>query len=145
MLSVLQMFLHLVFNIRVLMQRNNEDSYLSEKKKLRSPFESASHCNIQDRKKRDQLSAKLNSGYWEIRITSKLFTCVTFFHIYATIKQGITQDRSDSEGQLAGKKINPVYKWYTLGPDDEIPFVGSESWAELCCTGSYFKVLFSTV
>lgn len=60
-----------------------------------------------------------------------------------TIKQDITQGRSDSAGQMAGKKIQPVYKWYTLGPDeDKIPCPGSESLAELCCTGSYFKVVF---
>lgn len=63
-----------------------------------------------------------------------------------TIKQDITQDRSDSAGQMAGKKIKPVYKWYTLGPDeDKIPRPGSESLTELCCTGSYFKVLFPAV
>lgn len=96
-------------------------------------------------KKRDQ--NEINSANKETGCILKLLTCVTFFNLYTTsIKQDITQGRSDSAGQMAGKKIKPVYKWYTLGPDeDKIPCPGSESLAELCCTGSYFKVVFPAV
>lgn len=76
----------------------------------------AAHCNI---------SRSLNNKACETRL--------------CTIKQDITQGRSDSAGQMSGKKIKPVYKWCTLGPDeDRIPCPGSESLAELCCMGSYF-------
>lgn len=45
-----------------------------------------------------------------------------FFLRFLTIKQDVTQGRSDSAGQMAGKKIKPVYEWYTLGSnEDRVP------------------------
>lgn len=52
------------------------------------------------------------------------FYCSTkdSFLRFLTIKQDVTQGRSDSAGQMAGKKIKPVYEWYTLGSnEDRVP------------------------
>lgn len=52
------------------------------------------------------------------------FYCSTkdSFLRFLTIKQDVTQGRSDSAGQMAGKKIKPVYEWYTLeSNEDRVP------------------------
>lgn len=46
------------------------------------------------------------------------------------------EDRSDSEGQMASKKIKLVYEWCTPGPDeDRVSYPGSD----FSCKGKYHK------
>lgn len=46
------------------------------------------------------------------------------------------EDRSDLEGQMAGKKIKLVCEWCTPGPDeDRVSYPGSD----FSCTGKYHK------
>lgn len=46
------------------------------------------------------------------------------------------EDGSDSEGQMAGKKIKLVYEWCTPGPDeDRVSYPGSD----FSCTGKDHK------
>lgn len=66
-----------------------------------------------------------NSAVYSSNFFFFFFYCSTkdsFQLRFLTIKQDVTQGRSDSAGQMAGKKIKPVYEWYTLGPnEDRVP------------------------
>lgn len=92
------------------------------------------------------MQTEINTIFTHFQCNLFFFKQKPFKTRMCTIKQDITQSRSDSAGQMSGKKIKPVYKWYTVGPDeDKILRPGTESLAELCCTGSYFKVVFPAV